>query len=328
MNVHVSHPLTRFGQAGETLHDIVSTRRFSPSYLIEGNDDRALADLADLFATCVLATDERELDVLHQRIVGGNHPDVHHVHRDKATVISLEALATQLEQAYLSPRHGSHQIFIIQPADAMDIRAASRYLKVLEEPPATTVFLLLTCHAERLPDTVLSRCRRLRLAPHSIEALVDHLASFPVEEDAALIAQCASGSIHRAERLATLGIVSIAQAISESIARGAPSLMELSDGWWQRLSAAAATLKESGEPPITAAVAQRAVTSELLHVLQVGARDVMRGRSSPVCPLSSVSLALAWHEDLLGLQQATHQNGTPLIMFTETLLRLSQHARA
>ena len=326
MTVDATHPLLQYGRAGATLHGVVAHRRFSPSTLMEGDDERALAELATWFAASVLSPSASALATMHQRIAGGHHPDVHLVVRDKATVISLEALSTQLAQAYLSPREGSHQIFLIQPAEAMDIRAMSRYLKALEEPPETTLFVLLSTKPERMPDTVLSRCRRVHMAPTPVATLVKRLAADGAQGDLALVARCAAGSLERAKRLARLGIVDLARDVSSTLAQPAPQTMERTDAWWQRLTAAAATYKEEAGGATTRAVAQRAVLGELLHVLHVGAGEVARGLASPLCPLQGVSAALAWHRDLLDLQRATQQNGTPLIMFTEAALRMSNHA--
>jgi DNA polymerase-3 subunit delta' len=60
-------------------------------------------------------------------------------------------------------RSGGNRVVLIHPADAMNIFAANALLKMLEEPPARTVFLLVTNEMRRLLPTVVSRCRRLPL---------------------------------------------------------------------------------------------------------------------------------------------------------------------
>lgn len=56
---------------------------------------------------------------------------------------------------------GSHQggrrVIIIEPAEALNLQAANALLKVLEEPPANVVFILVSHHSERLLPTILSR---------------------------------------------------------------------------------------------------------------------------------------------------------------------------
>ena len=50
------------------------------------------------------------------------------------------------------------KVFVIREADRLSPAAADTLLKVLEEPPADAVFLLLSARAHELPETVLSRC--------------------------------------------------------------------------------------------------------------------------------------------------------------------------
>lgn len=51
------------------------------------------------------------------------------------------------------------KVFIITQAEKMSVEAANNLLKLLEEPPAQTVFILLTAQPEQLLPTVLSRCQ-------------------------------------------------------------------------------------------------------------------------------------------------------------------------
>ena len=50
------------------------------------------------------------------------------------------------------------KVFVIREADRLSPTAADTLLKVLEEPPADAVFLLMSARAHELPDTILSRC--------------------------------------------------------------------------------------------------------------------------------------------------------------------------
>lgn len=55
---------------------------------------------------------------------------------------------------------GGRRVVLIHPADAMNLSAANALLKMLEEPPSQTVFLLVTSEFRRLLPTIISRCRR------------------------------------------------------------------------------------------------------------------------------------------------------------------------
>ena len=63
------------------------------------------------------------------------------------------------------------RIVLIDSADELNLNAANALLKSLEEPPARTLFLLLSAEPNQLLATIRSRCRRLDLAPLSAEPL-------------------------------------------------------------------------------------------------------------------------------------------------------------
>ena len=91
---------------------------------------------------------------------------------------------------------GGYKVAIVSDADALRMDAANMFLKMLEEPPPKTVFILATSRPDRMLPTILSRCRRLRfdpLLPEAIEqALVEREGVAPAF--AATLARMADGS--------------------------------------------------------------------------------------------------------------------------------------
>lgn len=65
----------------------------------------------------------------------------------------------------LSATDGGRRVVIVDAADEMNVNAANALLKLLEEPPARTVLLLVVHQPARLLPTIRSRCRELRLTP-------------------------------------------------------------------------------------------------------------------------------------------------------------------
>ena len=92
------------------------------------------------------------------------------------------------------------RIAIVDAADDMNASAANALLKVLEEPPARSLFLLVGHAPGRVLATIRSRCRRLDLAPLPAEAIAGALAAAADVEaaDASLAATLADGSLRRA----------------------------------------------------------------------------------------------------------------------------------
>lgn len=102
------------------------------------------------------------------------------------------------------PVEGRYKVCILTDADLFRVEAANAFLKLLEEPPPRTVFILTTSRPDRLLPTILSRCQRFRfdtLRTEEIErALVDKEKIEP--ERAATLARMADGSYSRALELA------------------------------------------------------------------------------------------------------------------------------
>lgn len=106
--------------------------------------------------------------------------------------------------AYRTAPEPGRKVFVIKEADRLSPAAADTLLKVLEEPPAETVFLLLSARAHELPATIWSRCHVVAFEALSEPFVVDQLVSEGVAEDRArLAARLAGGNIGRARRLAT-----------------------------------------------------------------------------------------------------------------------------
>jgi DNA polymerase III subunit delta' len=96
------------------------------------------------------------------------------------------------------------KVFVIREADRLSPAAADTLLKVLEEPPADAVFLLMSARAHELPDTIRSRCHTVTFTALSEAFVVDVLVGEQVEATRArLAARLTGGNMGRARRLAT-----------------------------------------------------------------------------------------------------------------------------
>ena len=81
------------------------------------------------------------------------------------------------------------KVILIQPADRLHASAASALLKTLEEPPARTVFILVTDRPHRLPPTIRSRCFRLDFPVPPRDTALSWLAAEGVEHPEIALAQ-------------------------------------------------------------------------------------------------------------------------------------------
>lgn len=105
--------------------------------------------------------------------------------------------------AYRTAPEPGRKVFVIREADRLSPAAADTLLKVLEEPPADSVLLLMSARAHELPDTVLSRCHVVTFTALSEAFVVDVLVDEGVDlTQARLAARLAGGNLGRARRLA------------------------------------------------------------------------------------------------------------------------------
>jgi DNA polymerase-3 subunit delta' len=106
--------------------------------------------------------------------------------------------------AYRTAPEPGRKVFVIREADRLSPAAADTLLKVLEEPPADAVLMLMSARAHELPDTVVSRCHVVTFTALSEPFVVDALAAEGVDElRARLAARLTGGNLGRARRLAT-----------------------------------------------------------------------------------------------------------------------------
>lgn len=85
--------------------------------------------------------------------------------------VTVDQIRAMQQRLTTRPTLGERRAIIIDPADDMEKSAVNALLKSLEEPPTGTHFLLIAHQPGRLLPTIRSRCRVLRFAPLSAEAL-------------------------------------------------------------------------------------------------------------------------------------------------------------
>ena len=134
-----------------------------------------------------------------KRIARGTHPDVLLVEPGDSGSIRIEQVRDVVDRVGYRPFEGRRRVVIIDDADALVVAAQNALLKTLEEPPASSVFILVTPRADVLLPTVRSRCPRLRFQPltaDEISAVLIRLGWSAGE--AAAVSTIADGSVGRA----------------------------------------------------------------------------------------------------------------------------------
>src|SRR5262245_8723361 len=105
------------------------------------------------------------------RIERGVHPDVVVVAPGDTGSIKIEQIREAVDRAAYRPFEGARRVVIVNDADAMMASAQNALLKTLEEPPPTSVFILVSSRPDVLLPTVRSRCIRLWFAATGAEPI-------------------------------------------------------------------------------------------------------------------------------------------------------------
>jgi|AGTN01.1.fsa_nt_gi DNA polymerase III, subunit gamma and tau len=147
-------------------------------------------------AVCKALSDDTNIDIIEA---------------DAASNNSVNDVRDIIGNIQYPPTIGKYRIYILDEAHMMSNAAFNALLKSLEEPPSYMIFILATTEAQKLPQTILSRCMRFdfRLVP--IDALEKHVASVLEKEGkkydkeaVRLIASKGEGSVRDALSLADM----------------------------------------------------------------------------------------------------------------------------
>src|SRR5436309_8188744 len=146
--------------AFDYLHRAYKQNRLAHAYLITGprgsGKEQLVADLAAL----VNGTPAKDVFSAKAQEVFVAKPE------SKSRRVLTEQIR-QLEHALqMRATNGRCKIAIVRDADRLQTEAANAFLKTLEEPPKDSLLLLVSSLPEALPETILSRCIAIALAPN------------------------------------------------------------------------------------------------------------------------------------------------------------------
>lgn len=135
--------------------------------------------------------------------------------------ITVEATRGLKKFFAFRPADGGRRVVIVDCADELNINAANALLKMLEEPPEHTTFLLISHMPSRLLPTIRSRCRRLSCAVLSNPDVATILHSIDPEiddKDTQALAEQSEGSVGAALRLHIHDGLSLRRDVSKVMA--------------------------------------------------------------------------------------------------------------
>ena len=156
-----------------SVESVIKEKRIPHAILIDGDVGTGRHTLANILSRSVVCTGEAVPcnQCENCRLSAKScHPDISVVAplegKKTITVSQIRELKTN---AYVKPNMSDKKVFIIDFADTMNAESQNALLKVLEEPPESTVFILICESKAALLDTVISRCVTFSLTVPTFE---------------------------------------------------------------------------------------------------------------------------------------------------------------
>ncbi|MDE3069636.1 MAG: DNA polymerase III subunit gamma/tau [Acidobacteriota bacterium] len=242
-----------------TLRNAVELGRVHHAYLFVGSRGTGKTSMAKILAACLdcergPTSEPCGVCASCRAIAEATSLDV--IEMDAASNNSVEDIRALRDQVAFAPVSGRHKVYILDEAHMLSQAAWNAFLKTLEEPPPSTVFVLATTEAQKVPATVIDRCHRFdfhRPGSEHISTVLRRVAAaegieIPPEALAAL-ARAADGSfrdalgtleqlttysgprIELSDVLAVLGVLDgqVLETLVDAVAEGDPKrvLVEL-----------------------------------------------------------------------------------------------------
>ena len=125
------------------------------------------------------------------RLLEDVHPDCLWIRPEKpGSLIKIEQIRELQWGVYQTPQCGTQRFVMIDEAQQLNLASANALLKILEEPPSHTVFILIATNASALPATVLSRCQHFAFEmqePMNTQDYFMQVSHYPIDSPRGII---------------------------------------------------------------------------------------------------------------------------------------------
>ena len=201
----MQNPIIGHQQIVEQLQRTVASDRIAGAYLFYGPEGVGKETVACYFAQLIFCQQDAQPPTVCgaclacRKVNSGNHPDLQLI-RPEGSELKIGQIRELQKQIIYEPLEANRKVYILTDVDRMNDYAENALLKTLEEPPASSVLILLTSNIRVLLPTTRSRCQILQFHPMPTQELAEILVKrFSVgPEQATTLAIAADGAIGKA----------------------------------------------------------------------------------------------------------------------------------
>jgi len=179
----------------------------------------------------------------------GNHPDFRRVAPDvdaddgvaekagektkkrTSSIIRIDQIRELESFVFVGSHRNGNRVVLITEAEAMNTAAANALLKILEEPPSSVYFILVSSKSKTLLPTIRSRCRVIVFGPPDAAAGVAWLTSAGLEKQAGRYLNLAGGAPMRVAQWKDQGQLAPIDALVDSLISPQPDPIALAARW-------------------------------------------------------------------------------------------------
>jgi DNA polymerase-3 subunit gamma/tau len=191
-----------------TLTNAVERDRVHHAYLFVGSRGTGKTSMAKILAACLNCVNGPTVEpcgVCDSCVSIASASSLDVIEMDAASSNSVDDIRALRESVAYAPVSGRQKIYILDEAHMLSTAAWNAFLKTLEEPPPSTIFVLATTEPQKVPATVVDRCHRFDFQRPTVEQIATVVArsasSEGIEigpEAVAVLARHASGSFRDA----------------------------------------------------------------------------------------------------------------------------------
>jgi DNA polymerase-3 subunit gamma/tau len=308
-----------------TLRHAIERDAVHHAYLFVGSRGTGKTSMAKMLAACLNCVNGPTIEpcgVCESCVSIASATSMDVIEMDAASNNSVDDIRELRDSVQYAPVTGRYKVYILDEAHMLSSAAWNAFLKTLEEPPPSTIFVLATTEAHKIMDTVVDRCHRFDFRRPTVEQLatvVQRVAgkeSIEIAPEAvALVARNATGSYRDAlgtleqlvtysgAAIATEDVLAVLGVADDDLLFGALDAIAAHDARaaWQ----VAARLADSGREP-----------AQFLKDLETHARDVLVTQTLGEVP---PQLAITAERDARLADQAARMSGADSVRLLDLL---------